>query len=194
MNTLPPKTDPHPWAQSLADLHAQVWTRLIRGVRDRRAPARHPTLATISPEGLPQARTVVLRAADKPRAMLDVHTDLGSAKIADLRACPHAALHVWDDSARLQIRLALDATILTGADVADAWARVPAPSRAAYGRHPAPGAPLAQALAYDSPADPTAFAVLHLQIREMDILHLGPAHRRARFTRATGWQGQWVAP
>jgi pyridoxine/pyridoxamine 5'-phosphate oxidase len=54
----------HPWAADLSDLHAQVWTRLMRGVRDRRASSRHPTLATVTPDGKPQARTVVLRAAD----------------------------------------------------------------------------------------------------------------------------------
>ena len=35
----------HPWAADLSDLYAQVWARLVRGVRDRRAPARHPTYA-----------------------------------------------------------------------------------------------------------------------------------------------------
>ncbi len=37
--------DLHPWASSLSEIYAQVWMRLLRGVRDRRAPARHPTLA-----------------------------------------------------------------------------------------------------------------------------------------------------
>ena len=87
-------TDPHPWACDLSQLYAEVWARLTRGVHDRHAPARHPTLATVTPEGRPQARTVVLRAADKAAGTLDIHTDLRSAKVGDLRVTPFAALHV----------------------------------------------------------------------------------------------------
>ena len=73
--------DPHPWASNLSEIYAQVWMRLLRGVRDRRAPTRHPTLATVTPDGRPKARTVVLRAADKQAGILELHTDLHSAKV-----------------------------------------------------------------------------------------------------------------
>jgi len=85
-------TDPHPWACDLAQLYEQVWTRLTRGVHDRHAPARHPTLATVSPQGRPQARTVVLRAVNKTTGTLDIHTDLWSAKVGDLWVTPFAAI------------------------------------------------------------------------------------------------------
>lgn len=186
--------DPHPWAQDLSSLHAQVWTRLMRGVQDRRAPARHPTLATVTPDGRPDARTVVLRAVDQGAASLDIHTDTHSAKVAHLRASPFAALHVWDSGAHLQIRLDCAATILTGPEAAELWARVPEASRLAYGSDPAPGQPVAHALAYRQHPDPARFAVLRLQARTLDVLHLGPQHCRARYDRADGWAGQWVAP
>jgi pyridoxamine 5'-phosphate oxidase len=51
----------HAWAADLGLLRAHVWDRLVRGVHDRRAAARHPTLATVAPDGLPEARTVVSR-------------------------------------------------------------------------------------------------------------------------------------
>ncbi|MGR3701355.1 MAG: pyridoxamine 5'-phosphate oxidase family protein [Paracoccaceae bacterium] len=187
-------TDPHPWAATLEGLREQVWLRLVRGVADRRAAARHPTFATVSPAGWPEARTVVLRGADPAAAVLEVHTDLHSAKVAALRATPRAALHVWEASAHLQIRLMTEVTILTGAAVAEAWARVPDPSRQSYGTRPAPGTPIAVALEYDKPADPASFAVLRCAVQAMDIVHLGPQHRRARFDRADGWAGQWLAP
>ena len=79
------KADPDPRACNLSQLYAEVWARLTRGVHDRHAPARHPTLATAAPEGRPQARTVVLRAADKAAGTLDIHTDLRSAKVKDVR-------------------------------------------------------------------------------------------------------------
>ena len=122
--------DPHPWARELGTLYDPAWHRVIRGVRDRHAPARHPTLATVSSEGLPQARTVVLRKADRTSGRLEIHTNLFSAKVAELKAMPDAA----------------------------------------------------------------PFAVVHLHIRLMELLHLGPQHRRAQFVRDGGWVGHWVAP
>ena len=184
----------HPWASELAGLHAQVWTRLARGVRDRRAAARHPTLATVSPAGMPQARTVVLRAADSVSATVDIHTDINSTKVTELRANPKAALHVWDGTAHLQLRLEARATILTGADVAEIWAQVPETSRIAYGSNPAPGQPVTDGLAFVKHPDPACFAVLRLHVQAMDVLHLGRDHRRARFVRGDNWAGQWLAP
>lgn len=186
--------DPHPWAAELDSLHAQVWTRLQRGVRDRHAPARHPTLATVGANGMPQIRTVVLRAALAQEASLDIHTDLRSAKVAELRASPLAGLHIWDASAHLQIRLETAATILTGHEVLETWQRVPDASRVAYGTMPPPGAPISHALAYEKPPDAASFAVVRLQVLAMDVVHLGPNHRRARFERADNWAGQWLAP
>jgi pyridoxamine 5'-phosphate oxidase len=187
-------TDPHPWAAQLDTLYAQVWARLVRGVRDRHAPARHPTFATLSPDGWPEARTVVLRSADPVASTLDIHTDLRSAKVASLRHSPRAALHIWDASAHLQSRIEVEVDILTGAQVAGTWARVPDPSRQSYGTTPAPGIPIADALAYKKIPDPASFAVLRCTVRAIDAVHLGPQHRRARFTSADGWAGQWLAP
>ncbi len=187
-------TDPHPWAAELESLHAHLWARLSRGVHDRHAPARHPTLATVGAEGLPQARTVVLRAADARAGTLHLYTDRQSAKVAELQANPLAALHVWDPSAHLQIRIEAQVAIQTGADVANTWARIPEPSRYAYSSTATPGRPIPEALAYSKTPDPTSFALLCLTVRAIDALHLGPDHRRARFERADEWAGQWLVP
>ncbi len=163
-------------------------------MRDRRAPSRHPTLATVTPEGKPQARTVVLCAADKGTGTLDIHTDLHSAKVAELRRTPFAALHVWDAAARLQMRLEATATILTGPDAAVVWAGVPDASRQSYSILPRPGQPITEALDYAKRPDPAIFAVVRLTVQTIDALHLGPHHRRARFDRNAGWDGIWLAP
>ncbi|KAF0173598.1 MAG: Pyridoxamine 5'-phosphate oxidase family protein [Rhodobacteraceae bacterium] len=187
-------TDPQLWATGLETLHAQVWARLVRGVKDRHAPARHPGFATVSPTGWPEVRTVVLRAADVMAGTLDIHTDLRSDKVLALQHNPRAALHVWDAQAHLQTRIEVTVTVLTGAQVAEIWAKVPDPSRQSYGTDPAPGLPIASALAYDKRPNAASFAVLRCTIEAMDILHLGQDHRRARFERADGWAGQWLAP
>lgn len=187
-------SDPHPWACDLPQLYTEVWTRLIRGVHDRHAPARHPTLATVNPEGRAQARTVVLRAADKRLGTLDIHTDLRSAKVGDLRATPFAALHVWDSSAHLQMRLEASVTILSGGDVAAIWEGVPTSSRLSYGITPAPGQPIQKSLDYAKTPNADFFAVLRFEVATIDALHLGPDHRRARFDRQKDWAGVWLAP
>lgn len=187
-------TDPHPWAAHLDTLYAQVWALLVRGVGDRHAPARHLTLATVSPEGWPQARTVVLRAADPLACTLDIHTDLRSAKVAALRHNPRAGLHIWDATAHLQTRIEAEVAILSGDQVAEVWARVPDPSRQSYGTTPAPGMPIDNALAYEKSPDPAAFAVLRCTVHAIDAVHLGPVHRRARFHAADRWAGHWLAP
>lgn len=186
--------DPHPWASSLETLHAQAWTCLVRGVHDRHAPARHPVLATVTTSGLPRARTVVLRHADRLACSLDIHTDIHSAKVTELRARPQAALQVWDSAGHLQLRLEAEVSILTGPDVESIWARVPEGSRVSYGSQPAPGEPISDALDYVKSPDPACFAVLRLRVDAVDLVHLGRHHRRARFERQDQWRGQWLAP
>ena len=55
---------------TLPDLLDLAWTRIMRGVHDKHSPARQPVIATVSPDGRPELRTVVLRAADRTAAAL----------------------------------------------------------------------------------------------------------------------------
>ncbi|MEM6482531.1 MAG: pyridoxamine 5'-phosphate oxidase family protein [Pseudomonadota bacterium] len=173
---------------------SRAWQILGRGVADRRSPARHPTFATVSPDGLPQARTVVLRAADRATAMLEIHTDTASAKIAALRAHPQAEVHIWDARSKIQLRLAARVSILTGAETADRWASVPEASRVSYGTEPAPGSVIGHVYAYEKPPCADRFAVLSCALEAIDLVHLDTRHRRARYTRASEWSGNWLAP
>lgn len=172
----------------------RAWQILGRGVADRRAAARHPTFATVSPEGRPEARTVVLRAADRAHATLEVHTDTASAKVAALQATPWAELHVWDSRAKMQLRLAAQVTVLTGAETAAHWASVPEAARVSYGTQPEPGRVIPHVYAYEKPPCPDRFAVLRCALAAIDLVHLDTRHRRARYTRDTGWSGAWLAP
>jgi pyridoxine/pyridoxamine 5'-phosphate oxidase len=183
------------WETTLEDTLAEVWRRLARGVADRRAPARHPTIATVDASGAPTLRTVVLRAADRAAATLEIHTDSASAKAAHLARDPRAALHVWEPRARLQLRLAARAEALAGAEAEARWAKIPEGARLAYGGAPAPGAPLDRPEAHDPAPDHARFLPLRLHVEEIETLHLGEdRHRRARFRAADGWAGRWIAP
>lgn len=165
-----------------------VWQRLGRGVADRHAPARHPVLATIGADG-GEARVVVLRGVDRAAGTLEIHTDAASSKVAELRANPNATLLIWDQKARLQIRLRVAASITEGDP--KAWARVPDTARGVYGGTPPPGEPIATPEAHAPNPTPARFAVLTCRIHEIETLTLAEPHRRARFRDA---KAQWIAP
>lgn len=174
------------------DLFALVWDRLALGVRDATAAARHPALATVGPDGAPDLRTVVLRAADRSAGTLEVHTDARSAKVAQIASDPRVAALVWDAAVSLQIRLTATATVLPG-DAA-AWARVPPAARARYGADPPPGTPIPAADSWSATGAQDGFAALKLTLTGVEALHLGPPHRRAFWARADGWRGRWLVP
>ena len=175
----------------LADTLDTVWTMLAQGAADRAAPARHPVLATSGPAG-PEARLLVLRAADRSAARLTFHTDAASGKCADLATDPRAAVLLWDPEAQFQVRLRVTAYLRPGS--ADEWAAVPDPSRRAYGGTPPPGAPLATPEAHDPAPDLARFTVIEAAIREIETLRLATPHERAIFRAADGFRGTWRAP
>ena len=184
----------HEWARSLDTLQEQAWKRLGRGVADRRSPARHPTLATVDREGMPQARTVVLRAANRDQASLTVYTDRYADKVDEVSAHPYAAIHVWDSTAHLQLRLSGEVAIHTDAAIESIWSQLSDHARQCYGFHPTSGQSVPEGLAYEVEPASGSFAVLELRIQRMDVLHLGHRHRRAQFSRVDDWKGQWVVP
>ncbi|MEM6758647.1 MAG: pyridoxamine 5'-phosphate oxidase [Pseudomonadota bacterium] len=178
----------------LAAFWGEAWQHLGRGVADAKSPARFPVFATVSPTGVPEARTVVLRAASQSAATLEVHTDIVTTKVVSLQATPVAALHVWLPRANVQIRVTADVSILTGDAVEAAWAKVPPASRVSYGTEPAPGTAIDHVYAYEKPPVRDRFAVLRCTVREVDLVHLGQQHRRAIYLRSDDFAGQWVAP
>lgn len=178
----------------LAAFLAGAWQHLRRGAADSRSPARYPTFATVSPDGVPEARTVALRRAAPSEAVLEVHTDIVTAKVRALRANPLAALHVWLPKPKVQIRATTRVEIITGDAVQDAWDKVPAASRVSYGTAPDPGLAIDHVYGYEKPPLRARFAVLLCHVEHIDLVHLGERHRRAEYRRDDGWKGTWLAP
>ena len=182
------------WFESTNGIWTKVWNTLDQGVCDASHPARLATFATVSPVGWPEARTVVLRAADREAGLVTVHTDLFSDKIKGLRRLPRAALHIWDAGQDLQIRLQSEVVIRSGVDTRPLWEQTPDHAQQSYGVTPPPGTPIDSALAYAKNPAPDSFAVLVCTITAIDAVHLGADHRRARFSRLGHWRGQWLSP
>ena len=69
----------------LSEFLDQAWSLLTRGVVDAKFASRNPTFSTISEEGFPTMRTVVLRRADRVSNCLEIHTDLKTNKVFSLK-------------------------------------------------------------------------------------------------------------
>ena len=178
----------------LKEMHEYAWSLITRGTVDKRSPARHPTLGTNGIFGMPELRTVVLRHADQMAAKLEVHTDLKSRKIEELKINPKVGLHIWFPKNKLQIRLKAVSEIKTGETLRKKWDQVPHNSRISYGTLPAPGTSISTSFSYKKPANFERFSVIEVKIEEMDLTHLGTRHTRALFTKESKWSGTWLAP
>lgn len=186
-----------------------AWTMLEAAPASPGAAFRTPVLATLGPGGAPQARTVVLRGADRDTRELRLFTDSRSPKAAAIRADGRVELAFFDPAGLIQLRAVGRAQVETDGPEADAaWAGAGEGSRVCYLAEAAPGTPLAQPGA-GLPAHATGgarlsaralepgrahFALIRVAVARLDWLYLDPAgHRRAIFDYERESRG-WVVP
>jgi hypothetical protein len=187
-------------ADSLDEILATALRLFSRGVADRRSAFRAPTLATVNAAGHPCLRTVVLRGFEPAARGVTIHTDRRASKMREIQTNPSVALHVYDQSACIQLRIDAIAEIHVDDAVAQkAWARTPPMSRLVYSVQTPPGTPVpAPPNAPDNPDVAAAnFAVLSLTFYRIEWLWLNHAgHRRAAFTwNAAGeCHATWLVP
>ena len=188
-----------------------AWQMVGRGVQDRRSAFHTPVLATQSADG-PQARVLVLRAADAALRNLTFHTDTRSAKLPELASDSRVAVTFYDAARKVQLRLNGVASVHVNKALSQQrWAASRASSLRCYlggqpgavsdvptsglpsqheGREPEP---------HELPLAEPNFAVLQIAVQRMEWLHLHTrGQRRALFT----WAGaepsqctmQWLNP
>ncbi|MCA9284067.1 MAG: pyridoxamine 5'-phosphate oxidase family protein [Phycisphaerales bacterium] len=87
------------------DIPRLAWERLRRAADDPADLVRLVTLATVTPEGLPAARLMVLRGADRTTGRIWFHTRAKSAKTVDIAALPACCVVVYDPAEMVQLRL-----------------------------------------------------------------------------------------
>lgn len=194
-----------------ADLAAALdsaWRLLTGGAVDRHSPVHTPVVANVGVDGAPEARVLVLRAADRGAATLHFHTDARSPKCAALDGQPVSVL-AYDPGQAVQLRLAGTARVVTEGPAVDAaWAGATPFARRCYLVEAAPGSPLPAPgsglpewvegrkpdEAELAPARAN-FALVMVDVTVIDWLHLAQGgHRRARFCGGDGWQGEWLVP
>lgn len=169
-----------------------IWKAVAADLAAAAGSARHPlhllTVATVDAAGAPCTRTVVLRGFDAARREVRFHTDIRSPKADQIAADGRVALHWYDPTRRLQIRIAAQAVIHHHDAVAlAAWRASPPMSRACYTTAASPGARLDAFPPAPSPPVATddsglgAFAVVCCAFDAVELLVLHAAgHERVR--------------
>jgi general stress protein 26 len=135
-----------------------------------------------------------LRHADQKAANLEVHTDVESKKVEELKLNPNVGIHIWFPTNKLQVRIKAISEIKTGSGVTEQWEKVPTGSRVSYGTLPTPGTIIQTPFAYEKPAEFERFCVIKINIEEIDLIHLGTRHTRALYEKKNKWCGSWLAP
>ncbi len=152
--------------------------------------AKHPlhvaNVSTVTSNGSPQTRSVVLRQFNEKIPEFTFHTDLRSPKMKDLNHCQNLCLHWYDSSSRVQIRLSAVATTHNQNErTKRAWNSSRESSRACYGTPNPPGSHMSQFPA--APPVPKAddskgfaqFVVVSCCFEELEILTLhATGHQR----------------
>ena len=186
--------------QTPQEIRPQIWKELGRASQDRHHDWRTPVLASTDADGLPDARTVVLRQVDAVAGLLTFYTDSRSPKVAQLQAQAQAMLVFWSARLSWQLRVRVVCTVITAGPQVDAlWEGVKQSAAAGdYLSLLPPGAVLLQdsstpeAETADGLTPAHHFAVLHAQVLQMDWLELSrEGHRRAQLS-ATTWE--WLTP
>jgi general stress protein 26 len=186
--------------QTPEEIRTQIWKELGRASLDRHHEWRTPVLASADADGLPEARTVVLRQVDAVAGQLTFYTDSRSPKVAQLQAQASAVLVFWSARLNWQLRVRVTCSVITsGPEVEALWQGVKQSAAAGDYLSPLPpGAvlPPGSGTAYAAKASASApthsFALLHAQVLQMDWLELPrDGHRRAQLSANT-WE--WLTP
>ena len=185
--------------QTPEEIRPQIWKELGRASQDRHHEWRTPVLASCGADGLPDARTVVLRQVDAVAGQLTFYTDSRSPKVAQLQTQASAMLVFWSARLSWQLRVRVACTVITaGPEVEALWQGVKQSAAAGdYLSPQPPGAVLlkggsADAGTGNSVITAHSFAILRAQVLQMDWLELSrEGHRRAQLS-ATTWA--WLTP
>jgi hypothetical protein len=186
--------------QTPEEIRPQIWKELGRASLDRHHEWRTPVLASADADGLPDARTVVLRQVDAGAGLLTFYTDSRSPKVAQLQAQASAMLVFWSARLSWQLRVRVTCSVITsGPEVEALWQGVKQSAAAGDYLSPLPpgavlppGSGAADTTKASASAPTHSFALLHAQVLQMDWLELSrDGHRRAQLSANT-WE--WLTP
>ena len=172
---------------------------LERALQAHHGELRNVQLATLSPDGAPGLRTVVLRGFERSPASAEMHTDARAAKARDIAGDGRVSLLAWSAEDRLQLRFDGIARLHRNDDLARGrWDGLSANARKAYGLRSQPGSPIAdptEQAHLPEAAQAEQFAVILVALDSVDVLRLeeggGQTRARGRFD-AAGLSAAWI--
>ena len=181
------------------------------GVHNRRSAAHHPVVANLDRTGLPQQRILILRDCNWGNRQLRFHTDSRSDKVSQYGERAETSVLIYDEPAKIQIRLSGLARMGDddGSDIA--WGCSTPFARRCYMAVDAPGSIAEQPtsglpdwIAGKQPDEEQLasvrenFATLIVTVKTAEWLYLANAgHRRARWQwneTTQNWSGDWLIP
>ncbi|PCK83208.1 pyridoxamine 5'-phosphate oxidase [Rhizobium sophoriradicis] len=173
----------------LPDIDASAWAKLETAAVDPQSGFRYLNLCSVDTETRPQARMIVLRAADRSARRLEFHTDTRSPKWRELSATPHVTVLGFSAESRLQLRLQGKVELHgPGSGAAGtAWDRLPARTRMTYAGGPPGDERAFETIGVAAPADEAEgkarFGLLIFRASTLDWFQLRQQdNRRALFT------------
>jgi len=169
-----------------------IWDELTKAISNRQHGWRTLTLATISPDGLPDARTVVLREVDSEKQQLTIYTDKRSPKVLHLTLQPSVSLVFWCTKLNWQLRINALAKICNSQmRTQQVWQQVRETAGAQdYLSIQAPSSPLYEDGLLSE--DNNQLCIIDLNIQSIDWLSLSrEGHQRAKIEKN---QFIWLTP
>lgn len=180
---------------------AWVWAALNDGAVRRKSPWHTMTLATVTADGIPDARTVILRGVDMEHRLLFCNGDIRAPKFAQMRDNGAVVAVLYSVPDKRQIRIRGHATVHHNDIIAaEAWAKTPEMARETYRTPYAPSTILSKNQAMVPLSFEEAyfnFAYVRIRISELEWLALSSTgHRRARYhwTPDSSVLADWLAP
>lgn len=180
-----------------------AFTKLAEGVKNRKSHLHLLNLGTVSKDGKPQTRTIVLRYFDSERKIIRFHTDMRSKKIDEIKNNNSISLLGYDNIDKLQIRMECEAKINYSEDfLSDIWSKMNINSKECYSIKKPPGSIInaPQDIDFYSrniiPKSFENFIVVICNIKNIDLLYLhNEGHIRANYRLINKqFVGNWVIP
>ncbi|MEQ3747024.1 MAG: pyridoxamine 5'-phosphate oxidase family protein [Henriciella sp.] len=164
-------------------IEAETWRTLEAACCGKRTSYTWFTLATVSEEGMPEQRTVVLRDVDRTAWTLTFFTDRRTPKVAEIMTQPNIASLFFDAKAMVQLRFSGKAEVLTEGDIWQRyWDTVSENGKAEYAALKVPGTVRPDELTYDTGLAKQNFAAVKIVCDRLDWLKLARSgHQRAVF-------------
>lgn len=165
----------------LDTIRSNIWNELQCAISNRQHGWRTLTLATLSSDGLPDARTVVLREIAPEAQRLTIYTDKRSPKVFQISQHPNVSIVFWCSRLNWQLRIQAVAKICQNPERAiNVWQTVRDTAGAQdYLSFEAPSSPMTSNERLSE--DKNQLCIIDFNIQSIDWLSLNrEGHRRAK--------------